>query len=210
MCLFFQRWRRGSLPIDAGVLAYICFLYPSSHRGSGAKKEEKDTIDLTDARQEQQTLSHKPQGPQVPAAIPATQRAQLFIPKYGQPTPAGLSANVARPGQATGTADGPLVSTEHRITTETWNASCEGHNVAFQYGKWSGSQYLYTRRSWSLSHLLLCHLSGRKLMTFTQRDPETKPQHYYIHADWLLVNPTLWQDRNGDIRMSKWITKRTG
>lgn len=89
------------------LLMLVCWptsvsFIPAATEGAEPKRKKKKIrlISLTPSKSNR----HYPTSPkarkyQLPS--PATQSAQLSIPKYGQPTPAGLTANVARPGQAT-------------------------------------------------------------------------------------------------------------
>lgn len=131
VCFFSGEGEVCSLLMLACWPTSVSFI-PAATEGAEPKRKKKKIrlISLTPCKSNKQTLSHKPQGPQVPAAIPATRgtdeekSAQLSIPKYGQPTPAGLSANVAN-------CVAILMAHLFPQNMKCILTGCEGYNVAF-------------------------------------------------------------------------------
>ncbi len=132
VCFFSGEGEVCSLLMLACWPTSVSFI-PAATEGAEPKRKKKkkiQLISLTTGKSYKQMLSHKPQGPHVPAAIPATRGtdeekiAQLSIPKYGQPTPAGLLANVANCVAI------PMAHLfpQHMKCVLT---GCEGYNVAF-------------------------------------------------------------------------------
>ncbi len=132
VCFFSGEGEVCSLLMLACWPTSVSFI-PAATEGAEPKRKKKkkiQLISLTTGKSYKQMLSHKPQGPHVPAAIPATRgtdeekSAQLSIPKYGQPTPAGLLANVA---------NCVAIPMAHLFpqNMKCVLTGCEGYNVAF-------------------------------------------------------------------------------